>query len=87
LTASPVDRIANGEEPTIVAEGASGLIVVLSDEVQEDQAEAIASAIRLFRGVVSVQASQTDPDEQVARERVNAEWRERIVGLLDDEGV
>jgi hypothetical protein len=70
-----------------VAEDPSGLIVVLSDEVQEDQAEAIASAIRLIRGVVSVQPSQADPDEQVARERVNAEWRERIVGLLDDEGV
>jgi len=28
-----------------------------------------------------------DPDAQEARERVNAEWRQRIVGLLDDEGV
>jgi hypothetical protein len=65
----------------------TGLVVGLDDGVRRDEAEAIAAAIRLIRGVTFVQLADRDPDLQLSRERVNAEWRERIVGLLDDEGV
>ncbi len=64
-----------------------GLVVVLNDDMREEDAAAIAAAIRMIRGVASVQNAEGEPDAQVARERVNAEWRQRIVGLLDDEGV
>jgi hypothetical protein len=64
-----------------------GFIVGLREDVTPEEAAAIAAAVRLFRGVEFVQAAETDPDEQLSRERVNAEWRQRIVGLLDDEGV
>jgi hypothetical protein len=61
--------------------------VTLADGIAEPDAEAIAAAIGLFRGVVSVQPFTDAADLQAARSRIDAEWRERIVGLLDDEGV
>jgi hypothetical protein len=65
----------------------TGLVVILDDDVRDDDAEAIATAIRMIRGVASVHTAEAEPDAQVARERMDAEWRQRIVGLLDDEGV
>jgi hypothetical protein len=65
----------------------TGLVVVLSDDVRDKDAEAVAAAIRMIRGVASVRDIEGEPDTQEARERGNAEWRQRIVGLLDDEGV
>ena len=50
-------------------------------------AEAIAAAIRLFKGVFSVQPFPDDADMEMARANIDAEWRQRIIGLLDDEGV
>jgi uncharacterized Fe-S cluster-containing protein len=70
-----------------MADVSTGLVVVLNDDVREEDARAIAAAIRMIRGVASVQNVEGEPVVQVARERVNAEWRQRIVGLLDDEGV
>jgi hypothetical protein len=70
-----------------MADSHPGLTVVLSDDVPEGEAEAIAAAIRMIRGVASVRPVDASPDLQTARERLNAEWRQRIVGLLDDEGV
>jgi cell division protein FtsX len=64
-----------------------GMVVVLDDDVREEDAVAIAATIRMIRGVAAVQRVDTEPEVQLVREQVNAEWRERIVGLLDDEGV
>jgi hypothetical protein len=74
------------EEP-IMAAIRTGLVVVLNDDVPDEDVEAIAAAIRLIRGVASVKSVEGEPDAQVDRERLNAQWRQRIVGLLDDEGV
>jgi len=61
------------------------LIVVLDDGADTD---AIATAIGMLRGVRSVSAAAGDDAQaQVTRESINDEWRQRIVGLLDDEGV
>jgi hypothetical protein len=65
----------------------TGLVVVLEDNLQHEDVAAIAAAIRVIRGVALVQYADGEPDSQLVRERINAEWRERIVGLLDDEGV
>jgi hypothetical protein len=65
----------------------TAFLVTLGEEVAEDEARAIAAALRMVRGVASVQPAEANPDWQLARERIDAEWRQRIVGLLDDEGV
>jgi hypothetical protein len=61
------------------------LIVVLDDGADP---EAVATAIGMLRGVRSVRAAAgDDAQSQATRESINDEWRQRIVGLLDDEGV
>jgi hypothetical protein len=61
------------------------LIVVLDDGADP---EAVATAIGMLRGVRSVSAAAgDDAQSQATRESINDEWRQRIVGLLDDEGV
>lgn len=62
-------------------------IVTFADGIAQTDAEAIAAAIRLFNGVVSVRPFPDDTDVATARANIDAEWRQRIVGLLDDEGV
>jgi hypothetical protein len=62
-------------------------IVSLADGTEQTDADAIAAAIRLFKGVVSVQPLRDHADMDAARASIDAEWRQRIVGLLDDEGV
>jgi cell division protein FtsX len=64
-----------------------GMVVVLDDDLREEDAAAIAASIRMIRGVAAVQRVDSEPDVQLVREQVNAEWRQRIVGMLDDEGV
>jgi hypothetical protein len=61
------------------------LVVVLNHEVREEDAEAIPAGIRMIKRRRVRVNTMAEPDAQVARERVNAEWRHRIVGLLDDE--
>jgi hypothetical protein len=60
------------------------LVVVLDDGAD---AQAIATAIGLLRGVRSVSSASGDAQSQATRDSINEEWRQRIVGLLDDEGV
>jgi hypothetical protein len=89
-TWSPVTSVAcraTREELATMAQSQAGLIVFLDDGVGPADAEAVAVAIRMLKGVAGVQTADASPDLEAARERVNAEWRERIVGLLDDEGV
>lgn len=66
----------------------SGFVVTLADDVREDDAEAIVTALRMVRGVVSVEPiNGTSFEAMVAKERADSEWRERIVQLLRDERV
>jgi hypothetical protein len=65
----------------------SSFIVTLADGTQPAETEMIAAAIGLLKGVVSVQPLVGDVDLQSARTSIDAEWRQRIIGLLDDEGV
>jgi len=75
------------EEDAVTVSQIRSFTVTLAEGMAEPEAVAIAAAIGLLRGVMSVQPFREDADGEVARARVDAEWRERIVGLLDDEGV
>jgi hypothetical protein len=91
----PVERThAVGGQParpeeavTVAAIQQRSFVVTLAEGVEQPDAEAIAAAIRLLNNVVSVEPFRDDAGEHDARERADAEWRGRIVGLLDDEGV
>ena len=91
----PVERThAVGGQParpeeavTVAAIQQRSFVVTLAEGVEQPDAEAIAAAIRLLNNVVSVEPFRDDAGEHDARERADTEWRGRIVGLLDDEGV
>ena len=67
-------------------QGLTAFVVTLGD-LDAGQVEAAVAAIRAVEGVVSVRPVDADPGARLVRERADAEWRERILGLLDDEGV
>jgi hypothetical protein len=60
---------------------------MFDDSVSSEHVDAIATAVGLMQGVSSTRLIADPDDFEFAREQINAEWRQRIVGLLDDEGV
>lgn len=59
-------------------------LVTLAEDVREDDAEEILTALRMVRGVLAVQPVERDIDQQIGQVRADGEWRERIFKLLDD---
>lgn len=57
-----------------------GYIVTLEDDIREDDAETIIAALRMIKGVLSVEALVANYDDHMARERV----RREVVGMLYD---
>ncbi|MEV0830859.1 MULTISPECIES: hypothetical protein [Streptosporangiaceae] len=63
----------------------AGYIVTLAEDVREDDAEAILSALRMVKGVLSVEPIVASPhDLHIATQRVRQEWRGKILDLLDE---
>lgn len=62
----------------------AGYIVTLADDIREDDAEHILTALRMISGVVSVKPVTADMGMVVARERVHADVREKILRLLKE---
>lgn len=61
----------------------SGFVVTLTDDIREDDAEAIVTALRMVKGVASVQPVDSDVlAEQVARDRANTELVTRLSGWI-----
>jgi len=59
-----------------------GFVVTLVEDVREDDAEAVMTALRMVRWVLSVQPVTADPGDEMIRYRVDTEWRKRIYELL-----
>jgi hypothetical protein len=62
----------------------AGYIVTLAEDIREDDAEHILTALRMISGVVSVKPVTANLDVAVARERVHAEVRARVLRLLEE---
>ncbi|MGS2645878.1 hypothetical protein [Streptosporangium sp. G12] len=63
----------------------AGYIVTLAEDVREDDAEAILSALRMVKGVISVEPVVASPvDMQIASQRAHQKWRGKILDLLDE---
>lgn len=58
------------------------LTVVLERDIREDDAEALLSAIRMMRGVLTVEGNVADPGEYMAEERAKRHWQEKIAEVL-----
>jgi hypothetical protein len=62
----------------------AGYLVTLADDIREDDAEAILTALRMVRGVQSVEPVLASIDQQIAQSRADGVWRERIYKVLSE---
>jgi hypothetical protein len=64
----------------------AGYLVTLAEDIREDDAEAVITALRMVRGVIAVEPIEGMTfDIAIAKQRADTEWRERIIGLLRDD--
>lgn len=56
-------------------------IVTLKEDIREDDAELILNALRMIKGVASVEPIVADYNLHIAQTRVDAEWREKLRDL------
>jgi hypothetical protein len=62
----------------------AGYLVVLARDIREDDAEEIIAALRMIKGVRSVDPVQADPSQDIAYERRDFAWREALLALMKD---
>ncbi|WP_343743341.1 hypothetical protein [Herbaspirillum huttiense] len=60
--------------------------VVLDEDIREEDAAAIANAIRLMRGILTVESNLSDPGQFVAEARVRRELGEKLWEVLLPKG-
>lgn len=59
-----------------------GVLVTFGQDIREDDAEKLLDAIRMLKGVIDVRPLVSSIEDDMARARVDFEWRERILDLL-----
>lgn len=57
-------------------------IVVLDQDIRDDDAEPILTALRMVKHVASVEPVVSSYDTHIAESRADSVWRDRIVDLL-----
>lgn len=60
--------------------------VALDEDIREEDAEAIANAIRLMRGILSVECNVSDLGQFVAEARVRCELGDKLWAVLYPKG-
>ncbi|WP_433730791.1 hypothetical protein ACQP2Y_21025 [Actinoplanes sp. CA-051413] len=61
----------------------AGYLVVLAEDLRDDDAEEILTALRMVRGVQSVAPVVANIDQRIAQSRADTAWRERIYTMLE----
>lgn len=59
-----------------------GYVVVLDTDLREDDAEQTLTALRMVRGVLSVEPIEADGTDIIARAREGERWRSALVRLV-----
>ena len=59
-----------------------GVVVTFDEDIRDDDFEATIGAIRMIRGVLSVEPSVLTIDDHMNRERIRAEFAGELVGLV-----
>lgn len=62
----------------------AGYIVTLEGDIREDDAEAIINALRLVRGVLSVEPVVADVAVHIAEKRARADVLDRLLDLVKE---
>lgn len=61
----------------------AGYIVTLAQNTREDDAEAVITALRMVKGVLSVEPVVADIQYHLAVQRVNREWTDRLYAMIN----
>lgn len=59
-----------------------GCVVTFTRDIRDDDAEAVLSAIRMIKGVLSVDGSVADLGDHMARERVRDDLGRQLLAVL-----
>jgi hypothetical protein len=60
----------------------AGYIITLAQDVREDDAKEILTALRMIKGVLSVEPIIADFDLHMAQERVRSEYRTKLIEFI-----
>ena len=70
---------------TAMTDRHAGYVVALAKDIREDDAqEGVLNAIRMIKGVVSVEPVVADIGTQLAENRRDSDWRKALYGLAAD---
>lgn len=61
----------------------SGYVIALDSHMREDDAKAVLTAIKMIRGVASVEAVSGDHQSHIEYMKASRQWRDKILALLD----
>jgi hypothetical protein len=61
-----------------------GLTVAFDADIREDNAQAIINAIKMFNGVVAVEATKAGADDYMNRERIKSEFRQKLLEIFQE---
>ena len=64
-----------------------GCVVTFDRDIREDDVEPLLTALRMLKGVVSVETSVVDPEDHMNRSRIRREMEKKIWGALYPEMV
>jgi hypothetical protein len=62
-----------------------GVIVTFKEDIREDDAEAVLTAIKMVKGVLSVKPLVSNYEQHIAEERVRRELGDKIWKVLHPE--
>lgn len=62
----------------------AGYIVTLAQDIREDDAKAVITALRMVKGVMSVEPVVADIQYHLAEQRINREWTDRLYAMINN---
>ena len=63
----------------------AGYVIVLSEDLREDDAQAMIDAFKLFRSVLTVEPIKGNPEIQMATHRARAEIEKKLWTAIQEE--
>lgn len=60
----------------------AGYVVTLAENVHVEDAEAVINALRMVRGVVSVEPVVADTATHIGQMRADVKWRNKLADLI-----
>lgn len=60
----------------------AGFLVTMADDIREDDAEAVITALRMVKGVLNVSPVPASVEQHIAWTRADAAWRRQLAEFV-----